>query len=142
MLGTEPDIVANYVENGQVKIVFWPVLNHGDPSLYSTLASECAGQQDSDLFWTMHEYLYENQSALWGANRDYYVNTAVQLGANQADFEACYDGQDGLATVMELDALRRERGIFSQPIFDINGQLLAGAQPYDTFAQAFDSLQQ
>jgi protein-disulfide isomerase len=141
VLGTEPDIIANYVENGQVKIVFWPVLNHGDPSLYSTLTAECAGQQDPDLFWLLHEYLYENQSALWSANRDYYVNTAVQLGADQSAFEACYDGQDGLATVLELDALRRERGIFSQPIFDINGQILAGSRSYDTFAQAFDSLQ-
>lgn len=141
MLGTEPQIIADFVETGQVKVVFWPVLNHGDPSLYSTLTAECAGQQDPDLFWALHEHLFENQSALWGANRDYYVNTAVQLGADQAAFEACYDGQDGLAAVLELDALRRERGIFSQPVFDINGQTLAGAQPYDTFVQVFNNLQ-
>lgn len=132
--------MADYVQTGRVKIVFWPVLNHGDPSVYSTLAAECAGQQDPALFWRMHSFLFENQSELWGADRDYYVETAVLLGADQAAFEACYDGPDGLDTVLALDAIRRERSIFSQPVFDINGNLLFGSQDYETFAQAFDSL--
>ena len=140
MLGTEPDIIANYVETGQVKLIFWPVLNHGDPSVYSTLTAECMGQQDPDLFWVAHEHLFANQSDLWRADRDYYVNTAVALGADQAEFEACYDGPDGIATVLELDNIRRQRSIFSQPIFDINGEIFVGAQPYDSFAAVFDAL--
>ncbi len=140
MLGTEPDIIANYVETGRVKLVFWPVLNHGDPSVYSTLAAECMGQQDPDLFWVAHQYLFENQSALWGADRDYYVNTAVALGADQATFEACYDGPKGLETVLELDNIRRQRSIFSQPVFDINGEVFVGAQPYENFAAVFDAM--
>lgn len=139
MLGTEPDIIANYVETGRVKLVFWPVLNHGDPSVYSTLTAECMGQQDPDLFWVAHASLFENQSDLWRADRDYYVNTAVSLGADQAQFEACYDGPDGIATVLALDDIRRQRGIFSQPIFDINGETFVGAQPYDSFAAVFDA---
>ena len=131
--------MANYVETGRVKLVFWPVLNHGDPSVYSTLASECAGQQDPALFWTMHEYLFTNQSDLWRADRDYYVNAAVSLGADQATFEGCYDGADGIATILELDNIRRQRGIFSQPTFDVNGQVFVGAQPYDSFAALFDT---
>ena len=140
MLGTEPDIIANYVETGRVKLVFWPVLNHGDPSVYSTLTAECAGQQDPALFWTVHEYLFANQADLWRADRDYYVNTAASLGADQAEFEACYDGPDGIAQVLELDDIRRQRGIFTQPIFDINGEVFVGAQPYDSFAALFDAL--
>ena len=140
MLGTEPEIIANYVETGRVKLVFWPVLNHGDPSVYSTLTAECLGQQDSALFWAAHETLFANQNDLWGADRDYYVDTAVTLGADKATFEACYDGPDGIATVLELDRIRRQRGIFSQPIFDINGQVFVGAQPYEDFAAVFEAL--
>lgn len=33
-----------------------------------------------------------------------------------------------------------EAGIFNRPTFDLNGQRLIGAQPYDTFAAAIDSL--
>jgi protein-disulfide isomerase len=141
VLGTEPDIIANYVETGRVKLVFWPVLNHGDPSLYSTLTVECMGQQSPDLFWVAHEYLFANQADLWRADRDYYVNTAVSLGADQAQFEACYDGPDGIATVLVLDDIRRQRSIFSQPIFDINGEIFVGAQPYEDFAAVFDALE-
>lgn len=140
MRGTEPDIIANYVETGRVKLVFWPVLNHGNPSLYATLTAECVGQQDPNLFWAVHEILFENQADLWQADRDYYVDTAVAAGAEQATFEACYDGPDGLATIMALDATRRDRGIFSQPIFDINGEIFVGAQPYESFAAVFDAL--
>lgn len=140
MLGTEPEIIANYVETGRVKVVFWPVLNHGDPSVYSTLTAECIGQQDPALFWVAHEYLFENQSELWGADRDYYVNTAVALGADKATFEACYDGPQGLETVLELDNIRRQRSIFSQPVFDINGEIFVGAQPFENFAAVFDAI--
>ena len=140
MLGTEPDIIANYVATGRVKLVFWPVLNHGNPSVYATLTAECVGQQNPDMFWVVHKYLFENQNDLWQADRDYYVNTAVAVGADQAAFETCYDGQDGLATVMELDAIRRDRAVFSQPIFDINGEIFVGAQPYESFAAVFDAL--
>lgn len=135
MLGTEPEIVESFVGTGQVKIVFWPVLNHGNASLYATLAAECIGRQSSDAFWEAHELLYVNQSELWGADRDYYVDVANRVGVDGATFEACYDGEAALSQVMALDELRRERGVFSQPIFDINGQLVGGAQPFSAFAE-------
>ncbi len=140
MLGVEPEIVANFVELGQVKIVFWPVLNHGNPSLYSTLTAECVAQQDMDAFWDIHTLLFENQDELWGADRDYFVETAVSVGVDQTQFEACYDGPSGLDAVFILDDLRRQRGVFSQPVFDINGNLLAGLQSFELFTTAFNSL--
>jgi protein-disulfide isomerase len=139
VLGTEPQLIADYVAAGQVKIVFWPVLNHGDPSVYSTLAAECAGQQDPALFWALHGALFEKQNDLWSAGRDYYATLAESLGAERATFEACYDDGSGLAQVMALDDARLERGIFSQPTFDVNGQLFSGAQSYEVFKAALDA---
>lgn len=139
MLGTEPEIIRDYVETGQVKLVFWPVLNHGNPSVYSTLTAECAGQQDPALFWAVHEQLFANQDDLWGAGRGYFVETAVATGADQTTFEACYDNPSAMDQVLALDNLRRQRGIFSQPQFDISGTIFVGAQPYEAFAQAIDS---
>jgi protein-disulfide isomerase len=139
VLGTEPQLVADYVATGQVKIIFWPVLNHGNPSVYSTLAAECAGQQDPALFWALHGVLFENQSDLWSADRDYYATLAESLGAERAAFETCYDDGSGLAQVMALDEARLERGIFSQPTFDVNGQLFSGAQNYEVFKAALDA---
>ncbi len=139
MLGTEPQLVADYVTTGRVKIVFWPVLNHGNPSVYSTLAAECAGQQDPALFWVAHGVLFEQQDELWSANRDYYVTLAESLGADRAAFEACYDDGSGLAQVTALDEMRLQRGIFGQPTFDVDGQVFAGLQRYEVFQAAIDA---
>ncbi|MCA9867067.1 MAG: thioredoxin domain-containing protein [Anaerolineae bacterium] len=139
MLGTEPQLVADYVTTGRVKIVFWPVLNHGNPSVYSTLAAECAGQQDPALFWAAHGVLFEKQDELWSADRDYYVTLVESLGADSAAFEACYDGGEGLAQVMALNDARLQRGIFGQPTFDVEGQVFAGLQRYEVFQAAIDA---
>lgn len=138
MLGTEPELVRNYVDNGRVRLVFWPVLNHGDPSVYATLTAHCIGLQDAALFWDAHATLFERQRELWSATRDDFVNTAVQLGVDQAAFEQCYDDGTALAEVLALDVARKERGIFSQPVFDIAGTLVGGALPYELFSAALD----
>ena len=140
MLDTEPQIIENYVKTGQVQIVFWPVLNHGDSSTFATLTAECAAQQSTDLFWDVHQILFENLRDLWGATRDYLVNLAVDAGADQATFEACFDGPDGLANVLALDQHRRNRSIYSQPMFDINNQIFAGYQQFSYFEEIFTVL--
>lgn len=140
MVGTEPEVIKNYVMDGRVKIVFWPVLNHGNPSVYSTLTAHCAGAQDPAKFWEMHEVLFENQNALWSATRDYFVDKAVSLGLDQSTFESCYDNPEALADVMALDNIRRDRGVYAQPVFDANGLIFAGALPYTQVAAALDSV--
>ena len=140
MLGTEPQVIEEYVADGKVKIVFWPVLNHGNPSVYSTISAHCAGQQDPQQFWEMHNALFENQRDLWSATRDYYVGTAATLGLDQATFEACYDSPEIMAEVTALDSIRRDRGVFGQPTFDANGLIFAGALPFDQFSAALDSV--
>lgn len=139
MLGTEPEVIEAYVETGEARIVFWPVLNHGDPSVFSTLTAECVAQQDIDLFWDVHELLFTNQRDLWTADRDYYVNTAVGVGADRETFEICYDSMEAMDQILELDALRRERGIYGQPVFDVNGQVFYGSQSFNTFSGVIEA---
>lgn len=140
MLGTEPEIIENHVKTGEVQLVFWPVLNHGNPSTFSHLTAECVAQQSMDAFWEIHHTFFENARDLWSADRDYFVRAAIDVGVDQATFETCYDGGSGLEALLELDALRREASVYSQPVFDINGERLAGAQSYDLFAQVFSQL--
>jgi len=140
VLGTEPDVVATYVDSGDVRIVYWPMLDHGNASLNAHAAADCIGRQDVDAFWEVHDRFYANQSELWSADRDYFVNVAVSVGVDQAAFETCYDSGEGHATVTALDSMRRERGIFTRPTFDINGQPLIGSQPFSTFMGVIDAL--
>lgn len=139
MLGTEPEIIATYVDSGQVRLVFWPILDHSTASLNAHAAAECVGRQDVDAFWVIHDQFFANQGELWNAGRDYFAAAAAAAGVDRVAFEACYDSGDAHATVTELDAIRRERGIFSRPSFTINDQLLVGSQPFQVFAGYIDA---
>ncbi len=139
MLGAEREIVANQIESGQVRIVFWPMLDHGNASLNAHAAADCIGRQDVDAFWQVHDQFFRDQGELWQARRDYFVELAVAAGVDQFEFQSCYDSGIGHATVTELDSIRRSQGIFNRPTFDINSQLLIGSQPYEVFVRFFDS---
>ncbi len=139
MLGAEPEIIANFVDSGQVRIVFWPMLDHGNASLNAHAAADCVGRQSPDAFWEIHDQFFANQADLWQADRDYFVAAALGLGIDQATFEECYDSGLGQATVTELDSIRRGLGIFNRPSFEINGQLLIGSQPFSVFSQYIEA---
>lgn len=134
MLGAERDIVANHVLTGQVKMVYWPMLDLGPNSENAAAAAFCAGEQDPALFWAVHHALFEEQRSVYLARRGYFVDTAVALGADEAAFEACYDGEEMRALLAQLDEFRREAGVTQRPTFDVNGRRLLGSQPYETFA--------
>jgi len=139
VLGAEQDIIANELAAGQVKLVFWPMLDLGPNSVNAAATAFCAGEQDPAKFWEAHHALYEDQTRLYLARRDYFVETAAGLGLDTAAFEACYDGDEMRALLAQLDAARREAGVSQRPTFDVNGQRLLGAQPYETFAELIAS---
>ena len=64
MLGTEPQLRESYIKSGQVRLIFNPVLSHGNYSVLAHLAAECAAEQG--YFWQMHDLLFEHQAELWG----------------------------------------------------------------------------
>ena len=137
MLTLQPEIINQYVETGQMQLIFWPVLNHGNPSLFATVTLECVAQQSYEMAWELHETLFTNISQLYSATRDDFIRYATEVGADQAIFETCYDGQDATNLVLQLDQIRRERGIRGQPYFDVNGTVLAGTgQLMSTIAAA------
>lgn len=122
-----------------MQLVFWPVVNHGEPSFNATLATECVARQDMGAFWQLHHTLFKNQIDLWRAGRDYYVQAAQEAGVDAEAFGACFDGEEARNHVLALDETRRARGIFSQPVFDIEGQLLHGSQSFETFAGVIET---
>lgn len=134
MLGAEKDIVNNHVLMGQVKMVFWPMLDLGPNSENAAAAAFCAGEQDPAKFWEFHQTLFEDQRTVYLARRDYFVQTAAALGLDGPAFETCFDGGAMRTLLADLDATRREAGVRQRPTFDVNGQRLLGSQPYETFA--------
>ena len=140
MLGSGRGIPASGVAAGQVGLVCWPTRDLVPNSLNAATAATCAGEQDPAAFWAAHDTLFENQGDVYGADRQYFVDVAAGLGLDATAFAACYDGTAVREQLAALDAARREAGIFNRPTFDLNGQRLIGAQPYDTFAAAIATL--
>jgi protein-disulfide isomerase len=133
-LGAEQEIIANHVLTGQVRLVYWPMLDLGPNSENAAAAAFCAGEQDPAQFWAYHHALFENQGSVYLARRGFFVELAAELGLDGPTFESCYDGDAVRALLEELDTARREAGVSQRPTFDVNGLRLAGAQPYETFA--------
>jgi protein-disulfide isomerase len=141
VFNTEPAIIDTYVSSGQVRLAFRPVLNHGERSLRTTEAALCAAQQDR--FWEMHELLFVRQADVWATSEAEQIplmqGYAAELGLDQAAFDACIAEGAALEQAIAWDAEQRTRGITSQPIFEVNGQRLFGAQPFAAFQQAIEA---
>jgi protein-disulfide isomerase len=135
VLGAGKQIVDTYVAGGQVKVIFWPITDFGQTSIDAAASAYCVGQQDVNAYWRFHDRLFEQYAETYGGDRDYFVNAAGAAGADQAAFEACYDGGEGHAIVTNLNQIRLDMGINRRPTFDVNGNLLFGAPPFATFDQ-------
>ena len=99
----------------------------------AAVAARCAQAQGK--FWQYHDRLFANQKALASTDLKRY---AAELGLNAAGFDACL--KDGAVTkAVQADfADGQGYGVNATPTFFINGRLLSGAQPFESFQQVID----
>jgi protein-disulfide isomerase len=138
VLGAEADIKFNYVDSGQVKLVFNPMLDHGDYSLQAHQAAECAGEQGQ--FWPMHDLLFAFQDQLWGDTKEMTKELATRLDIDHKQFNTCMDEQRYQDLVQSQDQQRRDLGIRTRPTLDVNGQFVIGPQPFANFKTVIESM--
>lgn len=139
MRGTEPDIKENYVKTGQVKLVFISILDHGDRSVQTHNAAECAGEQGK--FWPMHDILFENVRTLYGGDiRLTIKKLGAEIGLEAEQFNTCIDEQRYVDVVQQQDQYRRDLGIRTRPTLDVNGQLVVGPQPFEVFQSVIEPM--
>lgn len=133
-ISTREQIIKEYGD--QVRVVWrhFPLTSIHPYAQKAAEAAECAGEQGK--FWEMHDTLFENQSALDTASLKSY---AKDLGLNQTQFNSCLD--DGKYT-SKVQAQAQEAvaaGITGTPGTFVNGKLVKGAYPFDTFKQLIDA---
>lgn len=120
----------------KVKIAFkhFPLPFHAQARIAAE-ASMCANEQDSKLFWKMHDAMFADQSKL---DKDNLIATAKKAGAKEAEFKACLESGKYKAKVDADVAQGTALGIKSTPTFFINGKLISGAQPLEVFSEVID----
>jgi protein-disulfide isomerase len=65
---------------------------------------------------------------------------AADLGLDETTFSACLDSKKHAQRVEAETSLGRALGATGTPTFFLNGQLLIGAYPFETFRQRLDAL--
>ncbi len=107
-------------------------------------ASYCAGQQDPQLFWDMHEWLFANQ-ATWSEAADaadQFRKQALALGADGAKYDACLSDPATEARIQRDIQDGMSSGVQGTPAFLINDWFLSGAYPFAEFQKIIEKAKQ
>ena len=141
-LGTKKLIEQEYIESGQVYLVFHSVggLLGSPATLQAAEGAYCAGDQDA--FWPFHDIIFANQVALFQNRTADISGTLVQfaeiLDLNQDQFETCLVERKYKELAAQDEASARQKGIDGTPTFIINGVELIGNQPFEIFQQVIE----
>lgn len=119
----------------RVRIVWkdFPLTSIHPEAFKAAEAGQCAREQGK--FWEYHDRLFANQQAL---QPEFLKKHAVELGLDAATFNACLDTAKYAERVQEQMGVGNALGVSSTPSVFINGRLVSGAHPYETFAAIID----
>ena len=122
--------------SGKIKMYFrqFPLPMHKD-ARPTAEASLCVNEQGSDKFWKFNDIAFKNQDKLDAAN---LTKFAKQAGADEKKFSDCVAAKKFSAKVQEDMQYGEKIGVRSTPTFFINGQLVSGAVPIETFSEVID----
>ncbi len=132
-----------YIDTGKVRFVLrdLPLGFHADAKP-AARAAHCAGEQNK--FWEMHDALFEGK----GLKQDNFISYAGDIGLSMEPFKACLDSDRYNQDIEKDVADAGKTSITGTPGFVvgkttgnlIQGPLIVGAQPYDSFKAKIDQL--
>ncbi len=137
----EPPLREEYIKTGKVKMVFRNFQILGDESTAAGAASECA--KDQGKFWQYHDALYTAETAdgkenNGNLNRDLFLMLGQNLGLDMTSFTACLDANKYGDLVIKETNAGKTMGLDGTPTSFINGEKVAGSQPYSVFKTVID----
>ena len=111
----------------------FPLTSIHPQAVKASEAAHCAGDQGK--YWEYHDALFANQRAL---QVDQLKKYAADLGLDAATFGSCLDSGKHADRVQQGLQEATQLGLSSTPSIFINGRLLAGAHPFETFKAIID----
>ncbi|SDF42227.1 Thioredoxin [Limimonas halophila] len=137
---TLPKLKENWIEPGKAKLIYrhYPL---DRPALRAAMAANCF---EGDRFFAVLEMMFDSQ-AKWARAQEptkALGRIAGMAGMDKGTFESCVnDDAEAESIVQQQLQARKEIGIQSTPTFLIDGEKLAGNQPYDKFVEALEAAQ-
>ena len=143
---TFPQIEKSYIDTGKVRFFFrdFPLIQIHPQAKAAAIAANCAARQGA--YWEMHHQLFANQKQL---GPELYEASAEELGLNQGVFQSCLADPAESKKVDEDGAYGQSLAVQGTPHYFVgrvqDGQLVNvlrvnGAQPFEIFSKAIDSL--
>jgi len=134
----EPQIIANYVETGQVLFIYRHYPFIGQESFAASNASMCANEQDR--FWDYHDILFANQT---GENIGAFSNRRLQafaetLSLDMDAFNSCFNANRYDDQIKDDQAKGVAGQVTGTPTIFVNGQILPGFA-YPTIQAAIET---
>jgi protein-disulfide isomerase len=144
---TMPRLLATYIKPGRILYAFrdWPVDELHPQSIRAHEAAHCALEQSK--FWEIHSRLFgppgsHTPELLTGVARD--------VGLDMGAFGSCVDAKRSDAGIRRTSQMAIDLGATGTPAFFVGLRdrrtnsvhvlrTLAGAQPFEVFAQAIDA---
>src|SRR3989449_11504500 len=119
----------------KVKLVYrdFPIDGIHPQARKAAEAARCA--QDQGKFWEYHDALFASSPKLSPEELKAY---AQQVGLDVASFERCLGSGAHAAAVAKSGGEGIRLGVTGTPAFFINGELLSGAQPLESFARVIE----
>lgn len=118
-----------------VKFIFRDYPINTEYSIKLSQAARCAGEQG--LFWNAYDKLFQFQ----GVNTDTDIKTLIKtIGVNSDKFDKCYDSQKYLNNIKKDLSDGNQLGITGTPTWFINGNIIKGDIPTDTFNKIIEEL--
>jgi protein-disulfide isomerase len=145
--GTEKNVVDNYVATGKAKLVWHDYLTIDTPGITSSRDAANAGwcAADQNKFWTMHDWLYANQSADETADsfpKSRLSDIAKAAGMDMTKLQPCLDGgthNDAIAA----EQTSKPAEVTGTPTVFVNGKMVGvanGVPTYDQIKAAIDGV--
>lgn len=137
-------LIKDYVDKGQLKIVFKDFAFLGSDSDTAALVGRAVWELAPAKFYQWHEAMFEKQDGEnkgWGSKEDVLALTA-SLGIDRTKMEQLLNSK-GAQYKKAIDDSKTESKSFGNegtPATIIGKQSILGAQPYSTFKSAVDSL--
>jgi protein-disulfide isomerase len=119
----------------KLRLVFrdFPLVQIHNNAAKAAEAGECAHEQGK--FWEMHDKLFADQSKL---QVEALKQTATEIGLDSEKFNQCLDTAKYAAEVQKDVDEGSRYGVSSTPAFFINGRLLVGALPLESFTEIIE----
>lgn len=137
-----PQLIADYVKTGKVKLVYKDFQFLGPDSQTAGLAGRAVWEVAPDKFSEWHKAMYDkqdNENSGWGSRADILALTK-SLGIDSAKVDKLMTTKaDEYQKAMASDKAEGSGfGVSGTPSFIIGKQLIVGAQPYSSLKVAID----